>query len=170
MLAAVVAVAARLEAIAVPWLVSGSTGRALLGFARRPHDVDVEVPEESIHDAARALGAVAALDEGRGSSGWRAAARVRGVEIDLFAGLTIARADGSPGLNPDFARQERFAVPCRVSGWLIRVAPVEEQVAGAIAAADWERLAKIVAGAPAEFRLRPAYLERRLAVAASAAS
>jgi hypothetical protein len=132
--------------------------------------VDVEVPEASIQVAARALAAVATFDDGGRRSGWRAPTRIRGVEVDLFAGLTITRADGSPALPPDFAQQELFAVPYRLSGRMIRVAPMEEQVAGAIAAADWERLAKIVAGAPADFRLRPAYVERRLAAAVSAAS
>lgn len=170
MLAAVVAVATLLDEAGVPWLLSGSAGRALLGFSRRPGDVDIEVPVPSIHDAARALGAAARFDESGGRSGWRAAAMIRGVDVDLFAGLTIARADGRSPLGHEFSQQERFALTCSLAGRAIRVAPVEEQVAGAIAGADWERLAKVVAGAPADFRLRRGYLERRLAVSESAAS
>lgn len=170
MLSAVLAVAARLDGAGVPWLLSGSAGRALVGFSRRPRDVDVEVPEGSIDRAARALGVVPAFQEGGGRSGWRAAACVRGVEVDLTAGLTVTRVDGRPPLRADFALEEEFAHTLTLARRPIRVAPVEEQVVAAIVSADWPRLARTVEGAPAGFHLRPDYLERRLAAAASAAS
>lgn len=164
------AVAVRLDGAGVPWLLSGSAGRALLGFSRRPRDVDVEVPEEAMDRAARALGVVPAFQEGGGRRGWRAMAHLRGVEVDLTAGLTVTRADGRPPLRAHFALEEEFAHAVVLARQEIRVAPVEEQVVAAIVSADWPRLARTVEGAPAGFRLRPDYLERRLAAAASAAS
>jgi len=169
-LSAALAVAVRLAAVDVPWLLSGSAGRAFLGFSRRPRDVDVEVPEESIHRAARALGATPAFREDTGRSGWRATTSVRGVEVDLSAGLTVARVDGRPPLRADFELEEEFASAVALAGRTIRIAPVEEQMAVAIVSADWARLARTVAGAPAGFRPRPAYFERRLAAAPRAAS
>jgi hypothetical protein len=169
-LAAVLAVAARLDAAGVPWLLTGSAGRALLGFARRPRDVDVEVEEARMEEASRALGVAPAYEDGSGRAGWRAVAEIRGVEVDLTAGLQVTRADGRPPLCADFALEEGWAHTVLVAGRPIRVAPVEEQIALAIAGADWARLARVAAGAPEGFRLRPAYLERRLSAAASAAS
>jgi hypothetical protein len=153
----------------VPFLVGGGTARALLGFAHRPRDVDVEVPEERLPDAARALGTDARWVEGAGRAGWRATAHVRGVEVDLTAGLVVAR-DGAPPLAADFALEHAWGAWVTVAGRRLRVAPPEEQVATAVAARDWARLARATAGAPPGLRLRAAYLEARLAASESAAS
>jgi hypothetical protein len=170
MLAAILVTSSRLDDAGVPWLLSGGAGRALLGFSRRPRDVDIEVPGAHIAHAGRALGVTPAFDDRGGREGWRAAARIRGIDVDLFAGLTVVRSDGRPPLGPDFALQEEFAVERSIAGRRVRVAPVEEQVAAAIVSADWARLSRITCGAPGDFRLRPAYLERRLGAMESAAS
>jgi hypothetical protein len=170
MLAAILVTSIRLDGAGVPWLLSGSAGRALLGFGRRPRDVDIEVPETEIARAGHALGVTPRFEDGDRRAGWRAAACIRGVEVDLFAGLTVVRSDGRPPLRPDFALQEKFAAERVIAGRRVRISPVEEQVAAAVVTADWARLTRIADGAPEGFSLRPAYLERRLGAKERAAS
>lgn len=170
MLTALGVVASRLDDAGVRWLVSGGVGRVLMGFARRPHDLDIEVADADMSRAGAALGLVPIFEEGGGRAGRRAATHIRGVPVDLFSGLVVARADGHAPLVADFALQEEFAAQRAVVGRTVRVAPVEEQMAVAMVSADWDRLGRTVAGAPPGFRLRPAYFERRLSAADNAAS
>lgn len=162
-LAALIAVADRLDGAGVPWLLAGGAGRALLGASHRPADVDVEVAAEHGEPAARALGFTLARDSGGGVTSQRAGGTVAGVEVDLSAGLTL---DGR--LDADWALQWAWAVPCRAAGRTILVSPVEEALARAIVRGNWPRIAKLAAGGgPAP---RPGYLARRLSAVSSSAT
>jgi hypothetical protein len=167
-LAAVVAVAARLDAAGIPWLLGGSAGRAALGFRRRPRDVDVEVRAEQAAAAAAALGAALARADDGTRSAWRASTTLAGVEVDLSAGLTVERPGGRPPLAADFDLERAFARPVLLAGRHVWVAPPEEPLAVAIAAGDWGRFVRALEGAPRGLGLRASYLERRLAAAARA--
>jgi len=170
-LAALLAVAARLDAAGVEWLLAGGAARALLGFAARPADLDLETSRRDAAAAAAALGLALADDVGGGRASLRGRGRVAGVEVDLSGDLEVAGPGGR--LAPDLALQRAWAHPREVAGRRMRLAPVEEAVARAIVLADWDTLARVAAqaregrGAAA---LRPAYLSARLSSAAASAA
>jgi hypothetical protein len=168
-LAALAAVAARLDAAGVEWLLAGSAGRALAGFRVRPGDLDIEATAAHARAAARALGLSIAHVSGAGRASWRAVGIVAGIGVDLSGDLSV---DGPGGrLAPDLALQRAWASPATVAGRTVWVAPVEEAVARALVAADWAllgRLAREAAGGPPP-ALRPAYVALRCSAAASAA-
>lgn len=158
---ALVAVAVRLDAAGVPWLLAGSAGRVLAGAARRPRDIDLEVPLGDAERAASALGLAASRHDGNGRSSVRALGRLGGVELDVSAGVTVAGPEWV--LGPDDALAAEWAIPANLAGHRIMTAPPEEALVRAIVAADWSRIAALAAqGGPAP---RPAYVARRLAAA-----
>lgn len=162
-LAALVAVAIRLDRAGVSWLVAGGAGRALQGAAHRPADIDVEVAPEHADTAARALGMTLVRDAGGGVTSRRAEGWFAGVAVDLSADITI---DGR--LAADWAQQLAGAVPCRVAGRTVLTAPAEEALARAIARGDWARIAKLAAGGGPPPRVD--YLARRLSSVSASAS
>jgi hypothetical protein len=166
-LAALAAVAARLEAAGVEWLLAGSAGRRLLGFSARPRDIDLETSEDRADAGAAALGLRLRHDDAGGRSSWRARGTLAGMPVDLTAGLRIEGPGGV--LEPDFGAQRTWACAREVAGWRILAAPAEEALARALVAADWAVVERFVAAAPAGWAPRPAYLALRLASAARAA-
>lgn len=162
-LAALIAVADRLDRAGVSWLLAGGAGRALQGAAHRPADIDVEIGPDDAEAGTRALGFVLARDSGGGVTSRRAGGVFAGVEVDLSTEIAI---DGR--LAPDWALQWAWAVPCRVAGRTVLAAPVEEALARAIAGGDWARIAKLAAGGGPP--PRPDYLARRLSSVSSSAT
>jgi hypothetical protein len=170
-LAALLAVAARLDRAGVDWLLAGSAARALLGFAARPADLDLETSRDDAPAAAAALGLDLADDAGGGRASLRGRGRVAGVAVDLSGDLEVAGPGGR--LAPDAALQRAWAHPREVAGRTIRLAPVEETLARAIVLADWGTLARVAAQAreaPGAVALRPAYLSARLSSATASAA
>jgi len=162
-LAALCALADRLSAAGVEWLLAGSAGRALLGYRARPADLDVEVAAGDISAASRALGAGHRRETGGGRTSLRAHARLAGVAIDLTAAFEVEGAGGR--LGDGFALQRRWAEPRAACGRTILVAPVEETAARLMVLGDRAALAHLVAqaadaGAPP---IRPGYVSERLA-------
>ncbi|HWH13430.1 MAG TPA: hypothetical protein VNT51_01695 [Miltoncostaeaceae bacterium] len=155
----------RLAAADVPVLVSGGTGRRLLGALRRPADLDLECRGDDIARAARALGfAAPRRDAAGGWSSLRCAGRIAGVDVDLSAGVAVEGPHGR--LAPDEALMWAWALPVRGPGVPVWCAPPEEALARTVAAGDWARLARLAAGdGPAP---RPAYVARRLASVSAA--
>jgi hypothetical protein len=164
-LAALLAVAARLEASAVPFLVVGGCGRALLGSPRRPSDVDLEVDGPDALRAADALGLGLAIEGGGGVSGLRARGRLAGMEVDLSADLSVEGPGGS--LGPDWDLQRAWATPVRVGGRTLWVAPPEEMLLRARVRGDHGRAARLAAQGPP---VRQAYIDSRLRAARAKAS
>ena len=166
-LAALCAVADRLAAAGVPWVLTGSAGRALLGAPVRPGDVDLEVAEADAHRAAAALGTAAARSSGGGRSSVRAGARLANVEVDLSAGFTV---EGPELRLPDgFALMARWAVPAAAAGRRIAVAPPEEALVRGLVLGDQAALARL-AGTPGLPPPRAAYVAERLRSASSTAA
>ena len=166
-LAALGAVADRLAAAGVPWVLTGSAGRGLLGAPVRPGDVDLEVAEADAHRAAAALGTAAAPSSGGGRWSLRAAARLAGMEVDVSAGFTVA----GPELRlPDgFDLMRRWALPAAAAGRPILVAPPEETLVRRLVQGDWAGLTRLAAtpGLPPP---RAAYVAERLRSASSTAA
>jgi hypothetical protein len=71
-LAGLVAVADRLARADVEWLLAGSAGRALQGFAVRPADLDLEASPRHAAAAAAALGVELRREAGPGRESTRA--------------------------------------------------------------------------------------------------
>jgi hypothetical protein len=160
-------VADRLAAAGVPWVVTGSAGRALLGAPVRPGDVDLEVAEADVHAAAAALGAVAGPSSGGGRSSVRAGTVIAGTQVDLSAGLTV---EGPQLRLPDgFALMARWALPATAAGRRVLVAPPEEALVRALVGGDPARLAR-AAAAPGLPPVRAAYVAERLRSASSTAA
>jgi hypothetical protein len=169
--AALLAVACRLDAAGVRWLLAGSAGRALLGHRVRPADIDLEVAQADAAAAAAALGVSMKPASGRGRTSLRGGVRWAGVEVDVTAGLTVEGP--AMRLAPDEAAQLSARTIARLSGRAIPVAPVEEAVARAIVLGEWDALAKLVppggsGGDPAP--LRADYVARRLSSATARAT
>jgi hypothetical protein len=160
----------RLARAGTEWLLAGSAGRALQGFAVRPVDLDLEVAPDDASAAAAALGAVLRRETGRGRSSARARTVVARSRIDLTCDLAV---DGPGGrLGPDFDRQRAWAAPVAVAGRQVLLAPVEETLARALVLGEWaaiERLSREavagVAGPP-----RAAYVSWRLSSARASAA
>ncbi|WP_217914936.1 nucleotidyltransferase domain-containing protein [Miltoncostaea marina] len=166
LLAALLAVAARLDAAGVEWLLAGSAGRALQGHARRPHDIDVEVPGRDAAAAGRALGAELRRDRGRGRDSLRARTMVAGVEVDVTCDLVVEGP--THRLEPDFALQRAWSRPIGLAARSIRTAPPEEAVVRALVLGEWAALASAAGAGGADAPPpRAAYVAARLRSAAS---
>ncbi len=150
----------------IEWLVSGSTARALLGFATVPRDLDIEVATDDVHRAAAALGTTAAPEADEHARSVRAVFAHGGVEVDLTAGLTLVGPGGN--LPPDFPLMWRFATPRLVAGLELRVAPVEEQIVRILVSGNEARRARFVSEAPPGFIARNDYVVLRLDAARAA--
>jgi hypothetical protein len=157
-------IAARLEAADVPWSLTGSTARVLMGASRDPGDLDIEVAVRDAERAGAALGCALVIDDGAAWSSLRGSCEIQGVEVDVCAGVIVAGAEWV--LEPDEALAETWSRVTSVDGRMIRIAPPEEQLVRAIVAGDWARIAKLAdGGGPPP---RPAYVFRRLASARAA--
>ena len=170
-IAALCAAADALERAGVRWVLAGSLGRALLGCAVRPRDVDLELDPDGAGAGAAAMGAALAAAQGGGRSSRRASVHRAGVEVDITSGLAVEGPGAS--LAPAFAMQWEWSHPAVVAGRAVRVAPLEEGVCRAIALGDWAGVAKIAAQAataPGGGRLSAAYVAERLASASSRAA
>lgn len=169
-LAALHAVARRLDAAGVRWVLAGSAGRALLGHRVRPADLDVEVAGEDARRAGAALGTTLRRASGRGRSSLRAGAAVGDVAIDVTADLVVEGPGGR--LAPDLDAQSGAGLVARSGGLAIPLAPAEEALARAIVLGDWDALGRIAAQAAAGGAAPPdaAYLARRLSSARPTAS
>ena len=160
-------VADRLEAVGVEWLLAGSAGRRLLGFAGRPADLDLETTEGGAEAGAAALGLDVAWAREPGRSSLRAVGLVAGVPVDLSGDL---RVEGPGGRLPsDFGGQRTWAEAAEAAGRRVFVAPPEETLARALVSADWTAVGRLAAAAPPGWAPRPAYLPSRLRAPASAA-
>lgn len=167
LLAALLAVASRLDLAGVEWLLAGGAGRALLGFAGRPNDLDLEISPHSEPAAPDALGLRMRYEEGGGRASWRAQGRFAGAALDLTSELEVRGHGGL--LRPDFTLQRTWAHSREIGGHRVWLAPVEETVARALVEGDWGTLGRVAqegAGAARPTPLRPAYLALRLAGAA----
>ena len=169
-LAALVAVADRLSPGGAEWLLAGSAGRALQGFAVRPDDLDLEVSSRGAGAAAEALGAELRRDAGGGRTSERARVIVARSRIDLTCDLEVEGPHGR--LGADFDRQLAWAAPVEVAGRTMLLAPVEEALARALVRGDWATLERLsreaaagTAGPP-----RPAYVAWRLSSARASAA
>jgi hypothetical protein len=161
-----VAVCDRLDGAGVPWLLTGGSARALLGAARRPSDLDLEVDIGDAARAARALGIDPRRDDDGAVGSVRATGRLAGVEVDVSAGITIRGPAGT--LNPDWPRQVRWASAARVAGREVRVAPVEEMLVRALVREDAGRARRALD--PALPAPRAAYVAARLRAMSSRAT
>lgn len=165
-LAALVAVSARLDDAGVPWLLTGGTARALLGSTRRPSDLDLEVDAADAVRAAHALGVEARRDDDGTVGSLRATGRIAGVDVDVSAGITVRGPAGV--LTPDWPRQMRAASTARVAGRDVRLAPVEEMLARALVREDAAKARRQLDHAlPAP---RAAYVAARLRAVTSSAT
>jgi hypothetical protein len=159
-----IAVAERLDAAAIDWVVGGSTARALLGFTATPRDLDLEVAENATHAAASAIGLAAHRDEDSHVTSMRAQGTWGGVEIDLIGGLTLHGPGGN--LHADYPLLRRFSKAVSLHGRTIWVAPVEEQIARSVVAGAGDRLDRIAVERAAGYVVDDVYLSLRLASAA----
>jgi hypothetical protein len=150
----------------VPWLVAGSTARALCGFDAVPRDLDIEVASSSTDRAAELLGMEASDRVDPRARSRRATGTIDGVEVDLTAGLTLIGPGGV--LPPDFDLMQQFATTVTIDGRPVPVAPVEEQIVRILVGGDETRRVRLVAEAPAGFTPRGDYVELRLAAARAA--
>jgi hypothetical protein len=169
-LAGLVAVADRLAGAGAEWLLAGSAGRALQGFAVRPADLDLEVPPRDAAAAAAALGVELRRETGGGRASMRARTIVARSRIDLTCDLEVEGPEGR--LAADFDRQRAWAAPVEVAGRTVLLAPVEETLARALVRGDWEMLARLSgeAAAGAAVPPRAAYLAWRLSSARASAA
>lgn len=154
--AALTAVALRLDRAGVRWLVAGSTARALMGFAVRPVDLDIEVATSDADLAASTLAVTLSGDEGGGWTSRRGATRIAGVNVDISAGVTAG------SLASDDETLFAASVPGRVGNRQILVLSVEEQLCRAMAAGAWDRVAKVTTGVPTGLQLDLGKISRRL--------
>ena len=158
--ATLIAVASRLERVGTRFLVTGGTGRALLGCDRRPGDVDLEVDEPDAARAAAALGLPLRRDSGGGRDGLRARGLLNGTDLDLTSSL---RVEGPGGvLTPDWDAQLAESRRVRVGDRTIWVAPPEEHLTRAIVLGDWAAIRACATGCEGT-PLRDAHVAARLA-------
>ena len=170
LLAALVAVADRLARAGAEWLLAGSAGRALQGFAVRPADLDLEASPRHAAAAAAALGVELRREAGGGRAAARAQTIVARSRIDLTCDLEVEGPGGR--LGADFDRQRAWAAPVDVAGRTVLLAPMEETLVRALVLGEWavlERLSReAVAGTAAP--PRAAYLSWRLSSARDSAA
>lgn len=159
-------IAAAFAAADIPWLVAGSTARALLGFTTVPQDLDIEVPTRTMEAAATALGLTAS--EERDTRAWshRATGVVADVPVDLTAGLTLTGPGGV--LPPDFDIMEAFATHVDVAQREIPVMPLEEQIVRILITGDEARRQRFIAESPPGYVARDDYVSARLGSARAA--
>lgn len=166
-LAALAAVADRLAAAGVDWVLTGSAGRALLGAPGRPNDIDLEVAEADVARAAGAFGASPARSSGGGRSSLRATGAVAGMVVDVTGGFVL---EGPELRLPDgFALQRAWAAEVTVAGRRVAVSPPEETLVRRLVAGDREGVARLAA-TPGLPPLRAAYVADRLRSASSTAA
>ena len=154
--AALWAVAVRLDRAGVRWLVAGSTARALMGFAVRPVDLDIEVATSDADLAASTLAVTLARDDGGGWTSRRGATTIAGVSVDLSSAVTAG------SLASDDETLFTASVPVGAGARQLLVLSVEEQLCRAMAAGAWGRVAKITTGVPAGLQLDLGQISRRL--------
>lgn len=162
--AALVAVAQRLDDAGVDWVLSGSAGLALAGFAVVPRDLDIEVEASDVSAAASAVGLVAARETDARVSSVRARGAWNGVELDITGGLEFHGQGGN--LHTDFPLLLMSSTAVDVDGRTVRVAPVEEHIARSIVAGDEARLDRLADCRPTGYLVNQGYLSSRLASAA----
>ncbi|HMM48024.1 MAG TPA: hypothetical protein PKE32_00200 [Miltoncostaeaceae bacterium] len=166
MLAALLALDARLAGADVDWLLVGGAARALAGSAHRPGDLDVEVAPDDRERAAAAIGAVGAVRRDARVRSWYAAGRIAGVTIELCTDLSVTGPELS--LPADWEIQRRWAAPLAVAGRTIAAAPPEELLVRALVGGNLTGLRRrLEPDLPAP---RAAYFAARLAAATSSAS
>jgi len=154
----------------VAWLLVAGAGRALLGGPARPGDLDLETAREDAAAAAAALGLPApAEDRGARLVSLRSVGALGGVPLDLSGGLTVLGPDGPALPAPAWRAQRAAAIPVLAAGRTVLVGPPEEDLVRRVVAGDHAGAARLAAGLPEGFALRPAYLALRLSAAASAA-
>lgn len=150
----------------VPWLVAGSTARALAGFATAPRDLDIEIGGADAVRAASALGVAVGERVDARSRSWSATAWHGSVEIDLTAGLTLLGPGGV--LPPDFDLMRRFATSVEIDGRTVQVAPIEEQIVRILITGSEDRRARFVRETPDGWSAREDYVALRLTAARAA--
>lgn len=175
MLAVVRAVALRLDAAGVDWLLAGGAARLLRDGSARPRDVDIEVREEDAARAAEALGLPApAIAEGGGWRSLRAEGALAGVPVDLSGGLAVTGPGGTlsgpdPAAPTSRERSRRGGHPGEAT---VHLLPDGEALARAVVCGDASRERAARAALPVDPAARAealAYAESRIAEAASAA-
>jgi hypothetical protein len=141
--ACLVAVRARLDPAGVRFLVAGGTARALLGARARPADLDLEVAAADAAGAAALLGLPPPRHRaGGGFASTRAGGRLRGVRIDLSAGVTVD-GEGRGRLADAFTANWHTGPRALVAGHEVRLLTLEEQVARLSVAGDEARLTRL---------------------------
>lgn len=164
MLAALAAIAARLDTAGVRWRVAGSTGRLLLGHPVRPDDVDLEVAGVDAGRAAAALGlAGPTYQTGGGWSSRRAGGAIGGVLVDLSGGLEIT---GPGGL---LRADDAATVSVVFGGHVVQVVTPGESLARALVAGDAEREVRARGAIHPSDTDALRYAQSRIAAAVSAA-
>ncbi len=168
--AALIAVAARLDAAGVRWVLAGSAGRALLGHRVRPRDIDVEVAVADAAAAEAALGVALSPSSGGGRSSRRGGTWVAGVEVDVTAGFAAEGPAWTLAADDDAQLAARHLV--RLGDRTVPVAPVEEAVARALVLGDRAAVARVASQAAAGDAAPPrvSYVLRRLSSATSRAT
>lgn len=142
-------------------MLAGSAAQALAGATVAPRDLDIEIAAIDADRVAGALGCVLAAESGNGWSSLRGRCALEGVEVDVSAGVTVRGPEW--GLESDDRMARAWSRSVAVGGYLITLAPPEEQLVRALIAGDWARIAKVSDGrGPPP---RPAYVFRRLAAA-----
>lgn len=156
--------ALRLDGAGVRWIVTGSTARRLLGAAREPRDLDLEVAVADAGAAAGALEIDLPAAEGGGVRSRRGGGVIGGVEVDVSAGVEV-RGPGGLLTRPDDGLRDG-AVACALGGRTVWCGAPEEGLVRALVSGDWARLEKIASGGGPPPRLD--YVSRRLAAAIAA--
>lgn len=163
--AVLVQLARRLDGAGIPWVVTGSTGRALLGFDEAPDEIDAEMPESAVPEAARLTGLTLRHDVDEHVSSVRAQGTVNGVGLDLCGGYTLHGPGGN--LHADFPLMREYAATVDLGPCTVLVAPVEEQIARSVVAGAELRLESIADHRPDGYRVNEFYLSVRLAAASA---
>lgn len=163
--AALIALAERLDAAAIDWVVGGSTARALLGFSVTPRDLDIEVDEGTTHATATCLGLIEHREDGAAVESIRAQGLWQDVSLDISGGLTFHGPGGN--LHADFPLLRLFAKHVAVNGRAVSVMPIEEQIARSVVVGAADRLDRIADERPADYVVDDVYLSLRLAAASA---
>lgn len=159
--AGLVAVADILAEPGIRWLLVAGAARTLRGAETAPSDLDIEVAGADADAGAERLGLTLGDVPGAMVSSRRAHGLIAGAPVDLSADLVVRGPTGT--LAPDFERQWAAGESLRISRRVIRLGPIEEELARAVVAGAPDRALKILAGPDAELLLRSDYLAARLA-------
>ena len=144
----------------VPWVVTGSTARALSGFAVQPRDLDIEVPAAAMDAAASLLGLTVTDVRDAQARSRRGAGTAGPVPVDVSAGLVLMGPAGV--LPPDFDLMASFATAVDIGGRTVPVMPLEEQIVRILITGDESRRRRFVEEAPDGFVPRDDYVSARL--------